>query len=48
MLNIGADFGFLKKRVTGTLEYYQKQTEDLIYSYAVSTNRYRMAACLPT
>ncbi len=46
MLNIGADFGFLKKRVTGTLEYYQKQTEDLIYSYAVSTNRYPYGSML--
>lgn len=40
MLNVGMDFGFFKNRLTGTLEYYNKETEDLIYSYAVSTNRY--------
>ncbi len=40
MLNVGLDFGFLKNRITGTLEYYDKRTKDLIYSYAVSTNRY--------
>jgi len=40
MLNIGMDFGFFKNRLTGTLEFYDKKTDDLIYSYAVSTNRY--------
>ncbi|MCA1746032.1 MAG: TonB-dependent receptor, partial [Bacteroidales bacterium] len=34
MLNVGMDFGFFKNRLTGTLEYYTKETEDLIYSYA--------------
>lgn len=46
MLNIGLDFGFLKNRITGTLEYYDKQTKDLIYSYAVSTNRYPFGSML--
>ncbi|MGQ1948255.1 SusC/RagA family TonB-linked outer membrane protein [Geofilum sp. OHC36d9] len=46
MLNIGMDFGFLKNRITGTLEYYDKGTEDLIYSYAVSTNRYPYGSML--
>lgn len=46
MLNIGLDFGFLKNRITGTLEYYDKQTKDLIYSYAVSTNRYPYGSML--
>jgi len=40
MLNIGLDFSFLKGRLSGTIEYYDKRTSDLIYSYAVSTNRY--------
>ncbi len=40
MLNLGLDFGFFKNRLTGSIEYYDKQTDDLIYSYAVSTNRF--------
>jgi iron complex outermembrane receptor protein len=46
MLNVGIDFGFFKNRLTGTLEYYDKQTKDLIYSYAVSTNRYPFGSML--
>ena len=46
MLNLGIDFGFFKNRLTGTLEYYDKQTTDLIYSYAVSTNRYPFGSML--
>ena len=46
MFNIGVDFGFFKNRMTGTLEYYDKQTKDLIYSYAVSTNRYPFGSML--
>lgn len=46
MLNIGMDFGFMKNRITGTLEYYNKTTDDLIYSYAVSTNRYPYGSML--
>lgn len=40
MFNVGIDFGFLNNRLTGTLEYYDKRTKDLIYGYTVSTNRY--------
>ena len=40
MLNIGIDFGFFNSRLTGTIEYYDKRTSDLIYYYPVSTNRY--------
>ncbi len=40
MFNVGIDFGFLKNRLTGTIEYYDKRTKDLIYDYTVSTNRY--------
>ncbi len=46
MFNMGIDFGFFKNRLTGTLEYYDKQTKDLIYSYAVSTNRYPYGSML--
>lgn len=40
MLNIGIDFGFFKNRLTGTIEYYDKRTSDLIYPYRVSTLLY--------
>lgn len=40
MFNIGIDFGFLHNRLSGTIEYYDKRTKDLIYDYQVSTNRY--------
>lgn len=31
MFNIGIDFGFLHNRLSGTIEYYDKRTSDLIY-----------------
>ena len=40
MFNIGLDFGFFRNRLSGTIEYYDKRTSDLIYYYPVSTNRY--------
>lgn len=40
MFNIGLDFAFLNNRLSGTIEWYNKTTKDLIYDYAVSTNRY--------
>lgn len=40
MFNIGLDFGFFNNRLTGTIEYYDKRTSDLIYDYPVSTSRY--------
>ena len=40
MLNIGIDFGILKNRLSGTLEFYDKNTTDLIYDYPVSTTKY--------
>lgn len=40
MFNIGLDFGFFKSRLSGSVEYYDKHTSDLIYYYPVSTNRY--------
>ena len=42
MLNIGIDFGFLKNRINGTVEFYNKVTKDLIWDYPVSTNIYPM------
>ncbi|MCF2659891.1 TonB-dependent receptor [Parabacteroides distasonis] len=40
MFNVGLDFGFFENRLSGTVEYYDKRTSDLIYYYPVSTNRY--------
>ncbi|MBI9033610.1 MAG: SusC/RagA family TonB-linked outer membrane protein [Bacteroidales bacterium] len=34
-LNIGLDFGILNNRISGSIEYYRKQTYDLIYQYSV-------------
>jgi len=39
--NIGVDFGLLKNRITGSVDYYIKKTSDLIYDgYAVSTTQF--------
>lgn len=40
MLNVGIDFGFFNNRLSGTIEYYDKRTSDLIFDYAVSTTIY--------
>lgn len=39
--NIGVDFGILKDRIGGSVDYYIKKTTDLIYDqYPVSTTQY--------
>jgi iron complex outermembrane receptor protein len=40
MFNVGLDFGFFNNRLSGTIEYYKKNTKDLIADYAVSTTQY--------
>ncbi|MBS1602831.1 MAG: SusC/RagA family TonB-linked outer membrane protein, partial [Bacteroidetes bacterium] len=35
MLNIGLDFALLKGRIGGSVEYYDKQTWDMIWTYSV-------------
>ncbi len=40
MFNVGLDFSMLHNRLSGTIEYYDKHTSDLIYDYPVSTNRF--------
>lgn len=40
MFNVGVDFGFFNNRLSGTIEYYDKRTKDLIANYAVSTVKY--------
>jgi TonB-linked SusC/RagA family outer membrane protein len=40
-LNIGIDFGLFQNRVTGSFDYYDKRTSNLIYSqYPVSLTQY--------
>ncbi len=34
-INIGLDFGFFESRLTGSVDYYNKKTTDLIYVYTV-------------
>lgn len=38
--NIGLDFGFLNNRITGSIEYYQRKTKDLLVkaNYAAGSN----------
>ena len=40
MMNVGLDFSFLNNRLSGTIEYYAKDTKDLIADYSVSTAKY--------
>lgn len=40
MFNIGIDFGFFNNRLSGTIEYYDKKTSDLIADYTVPTTKY--------
>jgi len=39
-LNAGVDFGFLQNRLSGSLEYYYRQSTDLLYTYTVSVPPY--------
>jgi len=40
MMNIGLDFSILKNRISGSVDYYVKNTSDLIWDYPVSTTQY--------
>lgn len=40
MLNIGLDFSVLNNRLSGRLEWYNKNTSDMLYSYPVPTPPY--------
>ena len=33
MLNIGLDFGFLRNRITGSIEFFNKTSDDLLYEF---------------
>lgn len=40
MLNIGLDFTLFNSRLNGTIEWYNKQTSDMLYTYKVPTPTY--------
>lgn len=40
MFNVGLDYGLFNGRLNGSIEYYYKRTNDLIWNYPVSTNIY--------
>ncbi len=40
MMNIGLDFSLFKNRLIGSVDYYVKNTSDLIWNYPVSTTQY--------
>ncbi|RNC64285.1 TonB-dependent receptor [Proteiniphilum sp. X52] len=40
MLNVGLDFSLFNNRLSGTIEWYDKQTSDMLYTYNVSTPTY--------
>ncbi len=40
MFNVGLDFQLFKGRLNGTIEYYSKQTKDMLYNYSVPTPTY--------
>ncbi len=40
MFNVGVDFSLFKARLSGTIEYYDKTTKDLLYNYAVPVPPY--------
>ena len=40
MFNVGVDFSVLDARINGTIEYYSKLTEDLLYNYPVPVPPY--------
>lgn len=35
MFNLGFDYSFLKGRLNGSIDYYDKKTDDLLYTYTV-------------
>lgn len=39
--NIGLDFGFLNDRITGSIDWYNRTTNDLIFDYPVATPPYQ-------
>ncbi|MCL3779338.1 TonB-dependent receptor [Prolixibacteraceae bacterium JC049] len=46
MLNAGIDFAFFNNRLSGTFEWYKKNTTDLIWKYPVSTTKYLVGSMI--
>ena len=46
MLNVGIDFSILKGRLSGTVEWYDKLTKDMLAGYSVPASQYYIAAIL--
>jgi TonB-dependent starch-binding outer membrane protein SusC len=44
--NLGLDFGFMRNRITGTVEVYDKKTTDMILSFPVRTPPYMHSSLL--
>jgi len=40
MFNVGIEYSLFKSRVNGSVEYYDKNTKDLLYTYPVATPPY--------
>ncbi len=38
MLNVGLDFGFLKNRINGSIEFFNKTSDDLLYEYPLPSS----------
>jgi TonB-linked SusC/RagA family outer membrane protein len=45
-INVGVDFSFLDGRLSGSLDYYNRTTRDLIYEYAVDASKYEAGSML--
>ena len=45
-VNVGVDFSFLKGRLTGAVDYYNRTTRDLLYWYAVDASKYEAGSML--
>ena len=45
-VNVGIDFSFLKGRLTGAVDYYNRTTRDLLYRYAVDASKYEAGSML--
>lgn len=45
-VNVGVDFSFLKGRLTGSIDYYNRTTYDLLYNYAVDPTKYPVSNML--
>ncbi len=45
-VNVGIDFSFLKGRLSGAIDYYNRTTRDLLYWYAVDASKYEAGSML--